>query len=177
MIALDQATALAEAYRRGHGATWIQPPPEGVVDRPSFWFLPVGFIGSCGVAVDKADGRLHVFGSSLPLEEWLWGHEHGFTGERQVLTITAVNDLAATAEFLEGLQPRPPLPVGDPAERREAIRRWHGDHGERARLQTLKLAVLPHSLPAQPLWAWIPSLRKVSEEGHPFRFRVMEASP
>jgi hypothetical protein len=44
-------------------------------------------------------------------------------------------------------------------------------------LRALKLAVLPHSLPAQPLWASIPSLRKVSEEGHPFRFTVVEASP
>src|SRR5690348_15809054 len=76
------------------------PFSDDVVDRGAYWFFPVGYIGSCGVIVDKADGRLSVMGSALSLDDCFWGHEHGFSSESAVLRITRIHDMKRTVEFL-----------------------------------------------------------------------------
>jgi hypothetical protein len=61
MATLEQAHRAVETYAEQHGAVWFD---RTVVDRGGYWFFPVGYIGSRGVMVDKADGRLSVMGSA-----------------------------------------------------------------------------------------------------------------
>ena len=99
MITLEQAHVLVNEYAPGAGAVWFEG--ETVVDRPGYWFFPVGFIGSRGVVVDKTTGTLTQLGSCHTLDDWLWGYEHGFLGESITLRVTAVADLEQTLQVLQ----------------------------------------------------------------------------
>lgn len=73
---LDEARAAVTLYAEATGSMWFS---ESIVERDTYWFFPVGFIGSRGVIVDKADLALFPMGSALSIDDCFWGHEHGFS--------------------------------------------------------------------------------------------------
>jgi hypothetical protein len=62
MIILDEALRAVRDYADRKRAVWFD---QSVLDRGSYWFFHVGFIGSLGVIVDRADGRLYAMGYLL----------------------------------------------------------------------------------------------------------------
>lgn len=158
MIELKEALRTVREYAREKGAAWFRPPPDGLVDRPGYWFFHVGYIGSAGVIVDKDSGRLHVMGSGLSLDDMFWGHENGFSGERQILRVTKVNDTMETVEFLFYAVSGGPGSTRDP-------------HPRRAWLEQL-LRELPVEFRSQSLWLSIPAFRHVRETTKRFEFQV-----
>ena len=129
------AERLVRAYANKHGATWREDEP--VLEQPTFWYFPVGYIGSCGVIVERSDLSLYPMGS---------GHLRGFSPDQVALRITEVFDLPAAAEFL--------LPfAGAP--------RGRNPNPRRAWTRT-KLAQLPYVCPPQSLWLAIPAFRRLA---------------
>jgi hypothetical protein len=159
-ITRADAEAIVAAYAQEAGAV---PLDAAVVERDDLWFFGVGYIGSRGVIVDRADGRLSVLGSApdISLDDCFWGHRRGFTHELAALTVTRIADLPATLEFLfhaiaEGPRGRNPWPR----------RQWLAD----------KLGELPASFAPQQHWLAIPSFRAMEEDA-PFEWRLDDARP
>lgn len=156
MVTLEQAHRAVESYAEQRGAVWFD---RTVIDRGAYWFFRVGYIGSCGVIVDKADGRLSVMGSALSLDDCFWGHEHGFSLNLLVLRIKNVCDPHHTIEFLLHL-----VTSGPPRQRNpNAKRAWLAD-----RLQSL-----PCELGPEHLWLSIPAFRAASRQSW-FEYEVIE---
>jgi len=99
MLTHKQARDLVDAYAATAGAAWFRD--RNVVERPGYWFFPVGFIGSIGVVVDKATAKLTPFGSGLSLDDWMWGYENGFLVVPVTLRVLSVNDVEATLQVLQ----------------------------------------------------------------------------
>ena len=158
MITLDEAQRIAHAYADERGAIWLN---KAVIDRQTYWFFPVGYVGSCGVIIDKADGRLSILGSALPLDACFWGHEHGFSPEFVTLRVTKVHDRRRAIEFLLNV-----VREGPPRRRNPNPRRaWLGE----------QLDALPCEFGPQRLWLWIPEFRQVTAEGW-FDYEILEPS-
>jgi len=152
--ALEAAHAVVDSYAKHNGACWFSSV---VTDRGTYWFFRVGYIGSSGVIVDKADLRLFPMGSALSLDDCFWGHEHGFSPEFLVLRIVAVHDLERTVEFLRRR-------AGEPDSRNPNVRRvWIRN----------ALTVLPFDCPPQRLWLSIPIFRAL-EPLQSFEYRLFE---
>ena len=162
MLRVEDAVMKAHQYAKASGATWFEQPPQGIVDRGDYWFLPVGFIGSAGVIVDKATGRLSVMGSALSRDDMFWGYENGFSGETSTLRITSVYDMTKAVEFLFYAVSGGPGSTRDP-------------HPRRAWLEE-KLSDLPQEFQHQSLWLRIPAFRQVREESRWFEFEVLTGS-
>jgi hypothetical protein len=158
MLRLEDAIRRARLYAEERGAIWFQEPPEGIVERSDYWFLPVGFVGSVGIIIDKASGRLHVMGSSLSQDDFFWGHENGFSGERHTLRVTNVRELGKTVEFLFHAVRGGPGSTRDPHPGRQ----WLEE----------QLRELPHDFGQQSLWLRIPSFRHIREQSRWFDFEV-----
>ncbi|MGC4091927.1 MAG: hypothetical protein QM756_29400 [Polyangiaceae bacterium] len=143
---------MVEGYAKDR-AVWFS---QEIIDRGAYWFFPVGFVGSCGVIVDKADLRLFPMGSALQLDDCFWGHEHGFSQNVLVLRVLQVHDSDGTVEFL---LPLAGAPHGrNPNPRRAWIR--------------AALSTLPFDCPSQPLWLRIPAFRKL-ESTRPFVYELL----
>jgi hypothetical protein len=152
MVTLEQAHRAVQTYADQCGAGWSA---DAVVDRDGYWFFPVGYIGSLGVIVDKADGRLSVMGSALSLDDCFWGHEHGFSPECVILRVNRVQDWQRTIEFLLNFAPR---------QRNPNLRRaWLRD----------RLESLPVEFEPTGLWLRIPSFREAAREGW-FEYEILE---
>ena len=137
---LDDAREVVARYAKARRTTSFS---DEIVEREAYWFFHVGFIGSVGVIVDKADLSLFPMGSALPLDDCFWGHEHGFSPNAVVLRVVAVHDLDRTIEFLLHF-------AGAPADRNPNPRRaWVRS----------ALARLPYDCPPQNLWLAIPAFR------------------
>lgn len=98
-MALKQAKEIAEAYGRRHGAVWI--PGEQVVERERYWFLPLGYVGSSGVIVDKITGHLTVLGSALAMDDQFWAYERGFLAGSVTLRVNRVHERERTLQVLQ----------------------------------------------------------------------------
>lgn len=138
---LDAARAIVEEYADGR-AVWFS---QEIIDRGTYWFFPVGFVGSCGVIVDKSDLRLFPMGSALSLDDCFWGHEHGFSPDLVVLRVVEVRDVNEAADFL--------LPIAGAPEGRNPNTR-------RAWVRTA-LSALPFDCPPRRLWLRIPDFRRL----------------
>jgi len=101
MLTLDQARSLADSYAAKAGAIWF--PDVAPIERPEYWFLPVGYIGSSGVIVCKSSGRLTPLGSAFAIDDWLWGYERGLVTDGVTLRILSVRDTEATLGVLQGV--------------------------------------------------------------------------
>lgn len=152
---LDEAREAVDHYARVTPSTWFS---RAVVERETYWFFQVGFIGSCGVIVNKADLALFPLGSGLPTDDWFWGHEHGFSPKLVVLRVRAVRDLDPTIEFLLHLACAPPNRNPNP---------------RRAWLRTA-LERLPYDCPPQNLWLAIRAFRSL-EPPLPFDYHVLQS--
>jgi hypothetical protein len=152
---LEAARRVVDEYAEGR-AVWFS---QEIIDRGTYWFFRVGFIGSRGVIVDKADLSVFPMGSALSLEDCFWGHEHGFSPEFVVLRILKVQDLDATVEFLL------PLAAGPDGRNPNPRRAW---------LRTA-LADLPLDFPPRRLWLNIPDFRRL-EHSRPFEYELLSAS-
>ncbi|WP_438027229.1 hypothetical protein [Sorangium sp. So ce233] len=147
MMTLEQAHRAVQAYAAQHGAVWFD---DAVVDRGGYWFFRVGYVGSCGVIVDKADGRLSVMGSALSLDDCFWGHEHGFSPDLVLLRVTKVHDHRRTVELLLDV-----VTSGPPRRRNPNPKRaWLAE-----RLQSL-----PCELGPERLWLSIPAFREATQQ-------------
>ncbi len=151
---IDAARAVVEEYATGR-ATSFSPD---VIDRGSYWFFPVGYAGSCGVIVEKADLRLFPMGSSLSLDDCFWGHEHGFSPDFVILRILDVRDREAAEAFLLPLVREPAGP--NPNPRRVWLR--------------ASLLNVPFDFAPQSLWLHIPRFRAL-KPAQPFEYRVLPA--
>lgn len=105
-ISFGGAVVLANEYRKQTQANWLS---SDIIEKPSFWFFPIGYIGSAGLIIDKADGRLWPMGSALGSEDMFWGHEHGFSAEFVDLVIEDVYDSENTMQMLKKLAHMPDL--------------------------------------------------------------------
>ncbi|APR86146.1 Hypothetical protein A7982_11495 [Minicystis rosea] len=156
MITREQAHRLVRAHAERKGAIWFD---DVVVDRGGYWFFRVGYVGSCGVIVDKADGRLSVMGSALSLDDCFWGHEHGFSPGFLSLCITNVRDHRSTVELLLHLISSGPPRTRNPNPKRA----WLSE----------KIESLPCVFEPQNLWLSIPTFREVLQQGW-FEYQVRE---
>lgn len=152
MVTLEQAHRAVQTYAKEHHAVWFD---DTVLDRSEYWFFRVGYIGSCGVIVDKADGRLSVMGSALSLDDCFWGHEHGFSPEFVLLRVNRIHEWSRTIEFL--LRFAPPQRNPNPG------RAWVAD-----RLQSL-----PCEFGPARLWLAIPLFREAERQGW-FEYDMLE---
>lgn len=159
MITLQEARTLVQPYAKQAGAIRFDNP---IADRGTYWFFPVGYIGSRGVIIDKATGRLHVLGSALSLEECFWAHEHGFSPGLVVLRVLRVHDRPSTIELLLHL-----IDEGPPRRRNPNPRR--------AWLEKI-LDVTPYEFAPQYLWLAAPAFRDAAEQGW-FEYQIAEAAP
>jgi hypothetical protein len=150
---VDEARGAVDRYARESRFTWFS---RDVVDRETYWFFPVGCVGSCGVIVDKAELSLFPMGSALSLDDCFWGHEHGFSPEAVTLRVLAVHDFDRTIEFLLNF-------AGAPADRNPNPRRaWIRS----------ALACLPYDCPPQNLSLAVPAFRSF-ESSRPFDYRLL----
>jgi hypothetical protein len=134
--------------------------PDSLEDLGGDWLVPIGWIGVCGVLVDKIDGAISVFGSGLPIETWRAAYKLGFRHDLQRLTITAVMDLGASVELLSALGVREPGVDSRPA--RFATPDELARHLRRA----------PAVFENQRLWMGYPALLGRGDTPLPFEFRV-----
>lgn len=159
MIDLAHAQQLVADYARRARAIDFGT---GIVERPDYWFFPIGFTGSSGVIVDKSDGRLTVQGSVNSVEDCCWAHERGLYADQTSLTVTRIHDLPQTIEFLlymtEDGPPRRPNP--------NPLRTWLA-----TRLQTL-----PATFATGRVWLWIRSFRDAERAGW-FEFDLRATPP
>jgi hypothetical protein len=149
---LDEARVAVDRYAAASRSTWLS---HEIVERDTYWFFQVGYVGACGVIVNKADLSLFPMGSALPLDDCFWGHEHGFSPDAVVLRVVAVHDLDATVEFLFDFAGAPP--DRNPTPRRAWIRG--------------ALAHLPYECPPRCLWLAIPAFRSL-EPLAPFEYQL-----
>lgn len=156
MITLEQAHRAVQVYAEQREAAWFD---RTVIDRGGYWFFRVGHVGSCGVIVDKADGRLSVMGSALSLDDCFWGHEHGFSPELVRLRIKKVHHEGRTIEFLLYLVTAGPPRQPNPNPKRA----WLAD----------RLRALPCEFGPERFWLSIPSFRESLNHGW-FEFDVLE---
>lgn len=89
MVGLEDAREIADEYAKRTGSHWFEPD---LMERDAYWVARVGFVGSMGVVIDKADGRVTVLGSAYSLADWLWGYEHGLLEVDGTLRVLAVHD-------------------------------------------------------------------------------------
>jgi hypothetical protein len=149
---LDDARSAVDRYAVANRLTWFS---HSIVDRETYWFFPVGYVGSCGVIVNKADLSFFPMGSALPIDDCFWGHEHGFSPQAVTLRVLAVHDLDRTIEFLFRFTD---APTGrNPNPRRAWIRS--------------ALERLPYDCPPQNLWWAIPAFRSLESPG-PFEYHL-----
>jgi hypothetical protein len=59
---LDEARNAVDRYASASRSTWFS---HEIVERETCWFFQVGYVGSCGVIVNKADLSLFPMGSAL----------------------------------------------------------------------------------------------------------------
>jgi len=156
-INLDQAIVIAEKYKAKSNSTTFD---DEIVEKESYWFFPIGFMGSSGVIIDKSDGRLHVMGSSLSRAEMFWGHENGFSPEKLDIEIYEINDSKVTSNLVAGLLVQLSKMPNQP---RRASR-------EAAKKLTEKL---PLSLKGVSLWLKIPLFKEAKEENW-FNYTISE---
>jgi hypothetical protein len=156
-ISLSQAHEIASRYAEDTPARWFS---DEVVDRGSFWFFAVGFVGSRGVIIDKEDGRVTVVGSSpsVSLDDWFWAHEAGLSGDRVVIEIVSVASMPEAMTVLFDLVSEGPPRRRDPWPRRAWL--------------TERLALLPARFEVQGVWLAFPYLRS-HQSGHPFTWRAV----
>lgn len=154
MLTLDQARSLADSYAAKAGARWF--PDVAPIERPEYWFLPVGYIGSSGVIVCKSSGRLTPLGSAFTVDDWLWGYERGLVADGVTLRILSVTDAEATLAVLQGV-------ISGTFRWRYELRNW------------LKhsLAVVPIEFRDQHLALAIPQLRE-AELKNWFSFEIKD---
>ncbi|WP_437903101.1 hypothetical protein WME95_31695 [Sorangium sp. So ce327] len=156
MVTLEQAHQVVQIYAEQFGAVWSE---RTVIDRGGYWFFGVGYVGSCGVIVDKADGRLSIMGSALSLDDCFWGHEHGFSPDLVRLRINKVNEQGRTIELLLHL-----VTGGPPRQRNPSLKRaWLAD----------RLRALPCEFGPDRLWLSIPAFREALQQRW-FEFDVLE---
>ncbi|WP_438038640.1 hypothetical protein [Sorangium sp. So ce128] len=158
MVTLHEAQDVAQRYAEQRKAVWFN---NSVIDRATYWFFAVGHIGSQGVIVDKADGRLHVLGSALSLEDCFWAHEHGFSPEFVALRITRVHDREHTIELLLHIIEEGPPRLPNPNPKRA----WLAE-----RIDQLPCEFLP-----QRLRLSVPALRRAAEQGW-FEYQAVDPS-
>ena len=53
MVGLEDAREIADDYAQRTGSHWFAPD---LVEHDAYWVARVGFVGSMGVVIDKADG-------------------------------------------------------------------------------------------------------------------------
>mgnify|MGYP001627989398 CR=1 FL=1 len=119
MLSLDEARAIADAYAARTGAAWFEP---GFSERERYWVARVGFIGSMGIVIDKAYGKLTVLGSAFRLKDWLWAFDSGFLERDATLRVLAVHDEEKTVELLRQVTPEGPPATRNPWPRRSWVR-------------------------------------------------------
>ncbi|MGK3969289.1 hypothetical protein WMF01_52945 [Sorangium sp. So ce1667] len=156
MVALEQARRIVQTYAEQHGAVWFD---DTVVDRGGYWFFRVGYIGSCGVIVDKADGRLSIMGSALSPDDCFWGHEHGFSPDLALLRVTKVHDHRRTIEILLHVVTNGPPRRGSPNPKRA----WLAE----------QLQSLPCDFGPGRLWLSIPIFRDATQQRW-FEYEVLK---
>ena len=146
MLTLDEAKAIVERYASDAGADWI--PGSDILERDSYWFFPVGYIGSSGVVVDKASGELVPLGSAFELDDWLWGYENGFLRTSVTLRVISIDDFDRTLAVLQGA-------ISAKFRWRYELRNWLKE----------RLRELPADFPHQDLALSIPTFRAALRSG------------
>lgn len=136
MVGVDEARAIADEYAKRTQSHWFEP---GLDERDDYFVARLGFVGSMGVVIAKANGALTVLGSAYTLEDWLWGYERGLLVLDGTLRVLAVHDSAQTAEMFLYLPVGGPPRLRNPWPRRAWVRerldelpadfRWEGDLG------------------------------------------------
>lgn len=76
----------------------------------TYWVFPVIEIGCVGVLVEKATGRVEVFGSYTEIDDWIWGYEQGLLDEpARDLVVVSVRDPTMTLRALKDFVNRPSI--------------------------------------------------------------------
>jgi hypothetical protein len=77
----------------------------GVTEAERYWYFPWRQIGSIGGVVEKAAGRLTVFGSAWPVDDWIWAYEHGLLEHDYLdFVVDEVLDLPAAVDVIRALR-------------------------------------------------------------------------
>jgi hypothetical protein len=135
------------------------------LEAETYWFIPLGWIGSKGQIVDKQTGSVTTLGSAFDLDLCLWAYELGALASPCTLVIDQIHDRALTVELLGKLDNRSPFnPV--PVQGTDAA-------GEPRWLDATLLAEAPIRIDAESLWFALPALR----QGVDSRAFVMHIEP
>ena len=77
----------------------------GVHEAERYWAFGRWQIGSCGCAVERADGRVTDFGSAYAWDDWIWGYERGLVRDDRVdLVVESVLDVELAVALLDTLR-------------------------------------------------------------------------
>lgn len=101
MITLEKALEIrASTYGPGY------PQAGAIKETDTYWWLDHAepCIGSGGIIIDKTDGHVHLLGSVLPLEEWLYAHDHGFRHREYAFRISAIRNVDRTFHLLRKMR-------------------------------------------------------------------------
>ncbi len=145
---IKEATLIAENYKKQNSCVDFGT---GGIERESYWFFPVGYMGSSGIIINKNDERIFVMGSALSNDEMFWGHEHGFSPEKLTLEIITVSDSLKVSGLIAGVLRRL---GGVPSSPMRAGRE----------MATEMLENLPLKFEGISLWLSIPWFIEASEE-------------
>jgi hypothetical protein len=97
MISYPEAKAIVESFP---SAVPLRVDDRQIDEYVDCWYFPVDGVGTGGVIVDRADGHANWLGSALGVEDWLWGHRHGFKHDTYDIAITNVVDMERTVDVL-----------------------------------------------------------------------------
>ncbi|MBN8432263.1 hypothetical protein JF535_15550 [Microbulbifer salipaludis] len=97
-LSLEEAEVIARKYCQVEGLTWNNGSR---IEKDSYYFFPIGYIGSSGVIIDKRHGKLVVLGSGFKLEDQFWAYERGLIPGNVNLKILAINrELKAVEKYI-----------------------------------------------------------------------------
>lgn len=153
--------AIRARFRREGRSGDIQYDSSGVVESPTWIYVPCGWIGCKGCIVSKADGYVNWLGSALKLDDCLWGHERGLFHDLVDFELAPQTSLDLVARLLDRFKHMHPNSRGKLPE--EPV--WYRD-SEIAEAVSKQFPFFKRHF----VWFGIPEIRvAVDEEGLVFK--------
>ncbi len=131
-------------------------------------------VGSGGFIVERSDGRVFVFGSAYPAQQWIANYERGFKYNRYDLSIVTVTNMPRTIELLGRLDMRYVIPEEENGTVWVIPQRYTLDH-----LRAI-LGQLPFVFGDQAFWHRVDVFDEIDASGcckYELREHVAESQP
>jgi len=162
------ASKIARAWSAEH----TKLDPQGAVETEHGWYFPNGeeIVGSSGVIVNKADGRVFVLGSVFSVERDIKYYHRGFQSDHYDLVVLDVFDLPAAVALIKAIRPV----VVEPTYQSGTV--WRMPRFLSETEISDRLAALPALFADIPLYFHYERLDQ-AEEGRAFAYRAIGRRP